>query len=46
MSKIDKYIKDRSKRDAEFAKAVEKDKENLRKICIPLKRNIKLSKTF
>ena len=29
MSKIDKYIENRSKRDADFAKAVEKDKENL-----------------
>lgn len=41
MSKIDKYIKDRSKRDAEFAKAVEKDKENLRKNTHPLKTQYK-----
>lgn len=41
MSKIDEYIKDRSKRDAEFAKAVEKDKENLRKNMHPSKTQYK-----
>ncbi len=41
MSKIDDYIKSRSKRDAEFAKDVEKDKENLRKNMHPLKTQYK-----
>ena len=41
MSKIDKYIESRSKRDADFAKAVEKDKENLRKNMHPLKSQYK-----
>ena len=41
MSKIDEYIENRSKRDANFAKAVEKDKENLRKNMHPLKTQYK-----
>ena len=41
MSKIDKYIKDRSKRDANFAKDVEKDRENLRKNMHPSKTQYK-----
>ena len=41
MSKIDKYIENRSKRDADFAKDVEKDRENLRKNMHPLKTQYK-----
>lgn len=41
MSKIDDYIKDRSKRDADFAKDVEKDRENLRKNMHPSKTQYK-----
>lgn len=40
-SKIDEYINDRSKRDADFAKDVEKDKENLRKNMHPSKTQYK-----
>lgn len=41
MSKIDEYIENRSKRDADFAKAVGKDKENLRKNVHPSKTQYK-----
>lgn len=41
MSEIDEYIENRSKRDADFAKAVEKDKENLRKNVHPSKTQYK-----
>lgn len=41
MSKIDKYIENRSKRDADFAKAVEKDKGNPRKNMHPSKTQYK-----
>lgn len=41
MSKIDEYIENRSKRDADFAKAVGKDKENPRKNMHPSKTQYK-----